>query len=48
VAHWQDDPDLAGVRDNEALARLPGEERKDWEQVWSDVDSLLRRTLAPE
>jgi len=48
VAQWQDDPDLAGVRDKEGLAQLPEEERKDWERVWSEVDTLLRRASSPE
>jgi tetratricopeptide (TPR) repeat protein len=34
---------LATVRDPEALARLPEPERKEWQSLWSDVDSLLER-----
>jgi hypothetical protein len=45
---WQGEPDLAGVRAKEALARLPDEERQRWERLWSDVDALLRRVSAPE
>src|SRR5262249_53720703 len=40
---WQGDPDLAGVRAQDALGRLPDEERKQWERLWSDVEALLRR-----
>jgi serine/threonine-protein kinase len=43
LRNWQSDPDLACVRDTEALARLPDEERQRWQQLWSDVDILLRR-----
>src|SRR5262249_53245217 len=48
MRHWQSDSDLAGVRGNDALARLPVEERKMWERLWSDVDALLRRASEPE
>jgi serine/threonine-protein kinase len=45
---WQTDGDLAGVRAPDALARLPDEERQQWEKLWSDVDALLRRAGEPE
>jgi serine/threonine-protein kinase len=45
---WQGDTDLAGVRANDALARLPDEEREWWERLWSDVGALLRRMSVPE
>jgi serine/threonine-protein kinase len=48
MRHWRTDGDLAGVRTREALARLPDEERKQWERFWSDVDALLGRVSAPE
>jgi tetratricopeptide (TPR) repeat protein len=43
LAHWQQDPDLAGVRGREALAALPAEERAQWEKLWAEVADLLRR-----
>jgi hypothetical protein len=43
----QSNPDLAGVRDRDGLARLPNEEREQWERLWSDVDALLRRVSEP-
>jgi len=45
---WCGDPDLAGVRAKDALARLPDEESDRWKRLWSDVDALLRRVSAPE
>jgi hypothetical protein len=42
MQHWQND-DLAGVRARGGLARVPAEERKQWQRLWSDVDALLRR-----
>ncbi len=37
LAHWQGDADLAGVRDPEALARLPAGEREAWKRFWAEV-----------
>jgi serine/threonine-protein kinase len=47
MRHWQADDDFAGVRGKEALARLPAQERKEWERLWADVDALLRRASEP-
>ena len=47
LRHWKQDPDLAGIRDAEALARLPEAERKEWQALWADVDSLLSRAATP-
>jgi hypothetical protein len=43
MRRWQDDADLAGAREREALAALPPEERAEWEQLWAEVADLLRR-----
>jgi hypothetical protein len=43
VAHWKEDPDLAGVRDQPALSRLTEDERKTWQTFWSEVDVLLAK-----
>ncbi len=40
---WQRHPHLAHLRDPAALARLPAEERRAWEQFWADVAELLGR-----
>jgi tetratricopeptide (TPR) repeat protein/tRNA A-37 threonylcarbamoyl transferase component Bud32 len=40
---WQRDADLAEVREDKTLAKLPGAEQKAWRQLWADVDALLRR-----
>jgi hypothetical protein len=31
------------VRDPEALERLPEAERQAWQQLWADVDALLKK-----
>jgi tetratricopeptide (TPR) repeat protein/tRNA A-37 threonylcarbamoyl transferase component Bud32 len=43
MRHWQIDEELTGVRDKDHLARLPNEEREQWERFWPDVAALLRR-----
>jgi hypothetical protein len=48
LRNWQTDRDLAGVHTRDALARLPEEECKQWERLWSDVGALLRRVGEPE
>jgi serine/threonine-protein kinase len=48
LRRWQQDADLAGVRDPEALAQLPQPEREAWAQLWSDVADLLRQTGGPK
>ena len=45
LAHWKADGDLAGVRDADALANLPGAERKQWQALWADVESLRTQTV---
>jgi hypothetical protein len=44
LAHWQQDQDLAGVRDQDALAKLPEAERKAWRKLWTDVADLLKKS----
>jgi eukaryotic-like serine/threonine-protein kinase len=41
--HWQQDPDLAGIRDQAAMVKLPEAERKEWHALWGEVDALLKR-----
>jgi len=43
LEYWKSTPDLAGVRDAEALNTLPEHERRAWITLWSDVDSQLNR-----
>jgi hypothetical protein len=47
LKHWQQDADLAGLRDKAALARLPAEEQKAIAQLWADVAALLKMAEAP-
>ncbi len=39
LRHWKQDPDLAGIRAPEALARLPEPERQRWQARWAQADA---------
>jgi serine/threonine-protein kinase len=43
LAHWQQDPDLAGLRDVASLAMLPAEDRAACEKLWADVAGLVKQ-----
>ncbi len=43
LSHRRRDPDLAGIRDAEALARLPAAEREACARLWADVEALEKR-----
>jgi tetratricopeptide (TPR) repeat protein len=44
MTHWLGDPDLAGVREDQWLDKLPADERDEWRKLWSEVRSLRDRT----
>jgi tetratricopeptide (TPR) repeat protein len=46
VRSWQRDEDLAGVRDEPALSRLPSGEQKGWRELWDKVTALAARDPA--
>jgi hypothetical protein len=41
LKHWQQDGDLAAVRDAAALGKLSPAERRAWQRLWADVKALL-------
>jgi serine/threonine-protein kinase len=43
MKHWQADADFTGVRNPDALAKLPAEERAAWQQLWDDVAAVLKK-----
>jgi tetratricopeptide (TPR) repeat protein len=43
LQHWKKDADLAGIRDPDALAKLPADEQDAWNALWKDVDALLKK-----
>jgi hypothetical protein len=51
LEHWLGDPDLAGIREPDALGRLPEAERQAWQRLWADVADTRARargTTPPE
>jgi serine/threonine-protein kinase len=47
LQHWQQDTDLAGLRDDKALSALPADERDAWKKLWADVAAVLGKAKAP-
>jgi tetratricopeptide (TPR) repeat protein len=45
MRHWLSDRDFNGVRGPDALAKLPEDERKDWQKLWDDVVATLAQAL---
>ncbi len=43
LARWKADPDLAGIRDEGTLAKLPEAERETFRSLWDDVEALRLR-----
>jgi serine/threonine protein kinase/tetratricopeptide (TPR) repeat protein len=43
LALWQQDSDLAGIRDEAALAKLPEAEREAFRALWADVEALRKK-----
>jgi serine/threonine protein kinase/Flp pilus assembly protein TadD len=43
LRHWKADTDLAGLRDEAELAKLPEADREACRALWAEVDALLRR-----
>jgi thiol-disulfide isomerase/thioredoxin len=48
LAHWKQDTDLAGIRDEKELAKLAADERKQWQSLWADVEALLEQAQGPK
>jgi serine/threonine-protein kinase len=46
VRSWLKSEDLAGVRDEQGLARLPAEEGRAWQALWAKVTTLAARDPA--
>lgn len=47
LRHWQQDSDLAGIRDVTELARLTGEEQGSFNLLWEGVAALLQKASIP-
>jgi hypothetical protein len=47
LEHWQQDNDLASIRDEAELAKLSETERLAFRKLWADVDALLKKASGP-
>ena len=43
MLQWQEEPDLAKLREADALGRISADERKECNALWSEVAALLNR-----
>jgi hypothetical protein len=46
LRHWPQGPNLAGVRDPAALAKLPETERQGWQMLWQKAEAVLAKSGA--
>ena len=46
LEHWKTDADLVGLRDEAAVKALPEDERSACHALWSQVDAVLKKSLA--
>ncbi|MCA8941329.1 MAG: hypothetical protein KDB80_02110, partial [Planctomycetes bacterium] len=44
----REDPDLASVRDDDAIAAMPVDEAGKWRELWTDVDTRLMALVAAD
>ena len=47
LQHWKADTDLAGIREESDLAKLPEDERKACRALWAEVEGVLKRAQSP-
>jgi serine/threonine-protein kinase len=47
LTQWKIEPDLAGLREPNALDKLPADERKEYIALWQSVADLLERAQTP-
>jgi tetratricopeptide (TPR) repeat protein len=43
MTHWKANVDFASIHDEAELAKLPEAERKEWQSLWAEVESRLKR-----
>ncbi len=48
LQHWKAESDLAGIRDEPALGKLPEAEQKACRALWAEVEALLAKAKAHE
>jgi hypothetical protein len=40
---WQQEPDLAAIRDPAAVAKLPADQQEACQRLWADVEALRKK-----
>jgi serine/threonine-protein kinase len=48
LGHWRQSAELAFVREERALDKLPDDERESWRRLWADVGALLGKVEGKE
>jgi eukaryotic-like serine/threonine-protein kinase len=48
LQYWKREADSAGIRNDEASAKLPEIERAEWRLLWTDVEALLSKSRPPD
>jgi serine/threonine-protein kinase len=43
LVKWQQEPDLATLRDSDAVQQLPADEQVECRRLWADVAALLQK-----
>jgi hypothetical protein len=43
LQRWQENPDLAGLREAAAPDRLPAAERAAWEKLWAEAEARRKK-----
>ena len=46
--HWKVDPDLRGIRDEDALVQRPEDEKSACRSLWARLDALLEKSGGPK
>jgi tetratricopeptide (TPR) repeat protein len=48
LGDWMANGDLAGIRNDAALAKLPAEEQETWRKFWAEVEALRKKAGFPK
>jgi hypothetical protein len=43
LKHWQEDTDLAGLRDKDAVAKLSADEQETCKKLWDEVEVVWKK-----
>jgi hypothetical protein len=46
LLHWKRNPDLVGVRDKAAVAKLPAADQQAWLSFWAELAATRKRAVS--